>query len=112
MGFMTSPEFWGAIVVAVLGYLVILVRTAITQQQTLALERMRESIDSEIEALFKGYDRQLWVLSREIRELKELRRQDNQELARLLGEIPNGPKSSDLCNFGSHPYLPNEERIG
>lgn len=112
MGFLTAPEFWGTIVVAVLGYLVVLVRTAITQQQTLALERMRESIDTEIEAISKSYDRQLRVLSREIRELKELRRKDNQELAKLLGEIPNGPKTNELCNFGSHPYLPQDENIG
>lgn len=108
MGFLNSPEFWGALVVAGLGYLVMLVRTAITQQQALAAERLKDSLMAEVELVLNGYQKQIRLTQHEIRELRELRRKDNLELTKILNALPGGPVCTNLYAFDRHPYESNE----
>jgi hypothetical protein len=111
MGFLTAPEFLGAIVVAGIGYVILLIRTAITQQQTLAGERMRDSIVSEVQGILRSYEDRLRGLGRELRELKELRRKDNLAMAKLLTSCPCAPDASDIYSFDRHPYEEDDEKI-
>ena len=96
MGFLSSPEFLGAIAVALLGYLVALGRTALSQQQTLLAERLKDSIMTEVSLLLKDNDRKTRMAMGEIRELRELRRKDNLELTKILSALPGGPIVTNL----------------
>jgi len=107
MGLLSSPEFWGAIAVALLGYLVALARTALNQQQALLAERLKDSIMTEVAGMLRENDRKARLALCEIRELRELRRKDNLELAKILSALPGGPIVTNLYGFDKHPYTNN-----
>lgn len=111
MGFLNSPEFWGALAVAGLGYVILLIRTAINQQQTLAIERMRDSVIGEVGNILRSYDERLKALAREVKELRELRRKDNLALAKLLTSCPCGPDATEVYGFDKHPYKEEGENV-
>lgn len=104
MNFFHSPEFWGALAVAGIGYVIMLARSAIANQQALAAERLKDSLRAELDLVLQGYQKQIRLAMHEIRELRELRRKDNLELTKILNALPGGPVCTNLYAFDRHPY--------
>lgn len=111
MGFLSSPEFWGAIAVALLGYIVALGRTALNQQQALLAERLKDSIREEVDMVLQGYQEQIRTAHIKIRELRELRRKDNLELTKILSSLPGGPVVTNLYSFDRNSYDEDQREI-